>query len=95
MENVTRRIKTRGPTRILDLPPLMKAKVLSDNTCGTIHFISVITYARCDKSACFHYYAKQNTRTGSTKPACCDVIVTLISDYFINAREIKIYFAVS
>lgn len=65
----------------------MKAKVLSDNTRGTIHFISVITHARCDKSACFHYYAEQNTLARYTKRACCNVTPSLISDNFTNAKN--------
>lgn len=66
----------------------MKAKVLSDNTCGTIHFISIITYARRDKSACFHYHAERNMRAEYIqKRARCNVVLSLISDNFINAKN--------
>lgn len=72
--------RNQNAPSVFSIYPLMKAKVLSDNTRGTIHFISVITHARCDKSACFHYYAEQNTYARYTKRARCNVIPPLISD---------------
>jgi len=68
----------------------MKAKVLSDNTRGTIHFISVITHARCDKSACFHYYTEQNIRALNLQ-STCNIILSLISEFY--QKIIKIYSA--